>query len=191
MATSYRIYSNDGAGGPIDYGTVLATVSGLTWSTSALAAGTWRFGVRAFDTVSGLEESNVDAVVEIVIETGTLADVSAVPRAPVALTAVATAGGTAHVAWTYPLNRGVQPAGFHVYLGSPTPDYGSPVATVDARPLGDPRYSIDLAGLVDGTTYQIAVRAYAATGLEEQNTAVVSATADSTPPANVQFLTAT
>lgn len=187
MATQYHVYGNDGAGGPIDYGTVLATASALTWDTSALTAGLWRFGVRAFDTVSGLEEANVDAVVDIAISAG-LADVSAVPAAPAGLTAAATAGGGAHIAWTWPPSRGPQPTGFHVYLGSPTPSYGSPAATV-AFTAGKTRYSTDLTGLSDGTDYQIAVRTYNALG-EETNLFVATVTGNSAAPADVQNLAA-
>jgi len=68
MATQYRIYKNDGAGGPIDYGTVVATVtSGTTYDTAPIATGSdVRFAVRAFDSLSTQEEKNVDAFVRIV-----------------------------------------------------------------------------------------------------------------------------
>ena len=64
MATAYHIYTNTGAGDPINYASPVATVSALTWTSSALSyPGTWSFGVRAFDTVSGLEEQNLDCSV--------------------------------------------------------------------------------------------------------------------------------
>lgn len=185
MATNYRVFVNDGLGGPVDYGTVHATVSALTWDSSPLTAGTWLFGVRAFDTVSGLEEANVDAVVEIVIDVS-LEDHSAVPRPPIALSAVATANGGCHLVWAYPRGSEVTPEGFHIYLGSPTVDYMTLVDSVPAT--GATQYSADLAGLVDGDTYQIAVRAYSFAGLEEQNTSTTTITADATPPANVANL---
>jgi hypothetical protein len=187
MATNYHVYGPTAVNGPIDYGTILATVSALTWPTPPLTAGTWRFGVRAFDTVSGLEEANVDAVAEIVID-ASLADVTATPRPPTALSAVATANGTAHVAWTYPRNSGVAPAGFRVYVGTPTPDYLAVAANVPAT--GGTQYSVNLAGLTDGVAYQVGVRAYSAAGLEEANVVTAAIVADSSPPANVQNLTA-
>src|SRR5262245_56997796 len=56
-ATQYHVYGNAGQGDPINYAVALATVDGLTWTSAPLAhPGTWRFGVRAFDAVSGLEE---------------------------------------------------------------------------------------------------------------------------------------
>lgn len=185
MATNYRIFINDGLGGPIDYGTVHATTAALTWPSAPLTAGTWRFGVRAFDTVSGMEEANVDAVVEIVID-ASLEDHSAVPRPPIALSAVATANGGCHLVWAYPRGSDTLPAGFHVYLGSPTPDYLTPVETVTAT--GATQYAVDLTGLTDGITYQIGVRAFSAAALEEQNTTTTTITADATAPANVQNL---
>lgn len=185
MATEYHIYKNDGLGGAIDYGTIHATVAVLTWDTAALTAGTWRFGVRAFDTVSGLEEANVDAAVEIVIDVS-LADISAVPQAPIALSAVATANGGCHLVWAYPRGSEVTPEGFHVYLGTPVIDYLNLVDSVLAT--GATQYSVDLAGLTDGAIYQIAVRAFSFAGLEEQNTVTTTITADATPPANVANL---
>ncbi len=61
MATAYHVYANTGGGDPIDYSSVVDTTATLTYPTSALSyPGTWSFGVRAFDTVSGLEEQNLD-----------------------------------------------------------------------------------------------------------------------------------
>ena len=68
MSTGYHIYSNTGAGDPINYTSPVATITSpatTTWSSSALThPGTWSFGVRAFDTVSGLEERNLDCKAE-------------------------------------------------------------------------------------------------------------------------------
>jgi len=187
MSTEYNIYSNAGDGGPIDYSTPVDTVSALTWDTSALTAGTWRFGVRAFDTVSGLEESNVDAVVTIVVN-GDLEDVSAVPRAPAGLSVVPGPGGTARVAWIWPRDRnGVRAASFNLYVGT-TLDYATPEATIAAN-RADGRYETTVSGLSDGITYAIGVRAVSAQGLEESNTVTVSVTGDTTAPDPVVGLT--
>ncbi|WP_422932043.1 fibronectin type III domain-containing protein [Singulisphaera sp. PoT] len=191
MAIEYDIFLNDGAGGPIDYGTAVASVSALTWTSSALTPGDWRFGVRARDTVTGLSESNVDAAVEVVIGGG-YQDVSGVPPAPVGLAATPTKGGGARVTWSYPYQRSAaRPTGFHVYAGTPSVSYATPVATVTAADLL--HYSASIAGLSDGSTYQIAVRAYStdlAGTHEEANDAVVTLLADSTPPDMVDYLTA-
>jgi hypothetical protein len=60
LATKYHIYGNGGGGGAVDYGTPIGDVATLTFDTSPLTEGRWRFGVRAYDDVSGLEETNVD-----------------------------------------------------------------------------------------------------------------------------------
>jgi hypothetical protein len=86
--------------------------------------------------------------------------------------------------WPYPAD----PTGFHVYLGSPTPNYATPVATVPAT--GKQHYRFDGTGLTSGTVYQVAVRAYNAVG-EEANVVVASVTGNTTAPANVDALTAT
>ena len=65
----YHIYSNTGVGDPIDYSTILATTGLLTWTSSPLAyPGTWRFGVRAFNPVNGLEEENLDCSIALILE---------------------------------------------------------------------------------------------------------------------------
>ena len=131
--TDYRVYSNTGAGGPINYGSPVATVTNLSYLTSALTyPGTWSFGVRAYDAGSGLEEQNVDAVVTIILDAAGN-DITNQPSPPTGLRAFALAGGLIRVEWTYPANnRANLPAGFHVYIGtggtlSPTPGTMAPV----------------------------------------------------------------
>src|SRR5690349_11807576 len=122
MTIQYRIYSNNNAGGPVDYSAPVATVSGLTWDTPALPLSSdTTYAVRAYDTASGLEDANVDARVRIVIDASG-ADVSARPNPPSHLTAEPRAGGKVMVTWQYnPGGQGAAPTGFRVYVGSPTP----------------------------------------------------------------------
>jgi hypothetical protein len=187
--TNYRVYSNDGAGGPVDYTSVVATVSGLSWTTPALAASSnWTYAVRAFDTVSGLEEQNVDARVTIRVDAAQ-ADVTGLPNAPTGLTATPGAGATARVAWRYhPGGQGGAPAGFRVHVGTPTPDYGA-VAAIVPYSAGRSAYLATLPGLTDGLSYQVAVRSFNAVGTES-NAVVASFAADGTGPAPVDGLTA-
>jgi hypothetical protein len=189
MSISYHVYKNDGAGGPIDYTTVVATTAGLSYVTAALAMGSSNtFGVRAFDTVTGYEELNTDARVTINVS-ATGADVTNVPPAPAALTAFAGPGGTATVRWkasVMTLPAGKRPTGFHVYMGTPAVSYASPVATV-AYVANLAVYSANLSGLADEAVYQIAVRAYNATG-EEQNTGIVSVEGEVNGPGPVEDL---
>jgi hypothetical protein len=190
MSTSYHVFSSNTSGGPVDYSTVVATVSGLAWSSGALAANTViTYAVRAFDTVSGLEESNIDARVTIRLG-ATQADATGLPNAPTGLTATSTAGATARVAWKYATaGQGGAPTGFRVYVGTPTPDYGTVVATVIYN-AGIATFAATLSGLTNGTPYQVAVRGYNAAG-QEANADVASFTADATGPAPVGSLTAT
>lgn len=190
MSIVYHVYANNGAGGPVDYTTILATVSGLTYTTTALSfPGDYTFAVRAYDNVALIEETNVDARVRLVLDSSGN-NVTGRPNAPTGLTALATAGGGASLAWQYnPGAQGGAPTGFHVYAGSPTPSYGSPVATVPYA-TGRAVFTAQLSGLTGGTTYQVVVRAYNAVA-EEPNTNDVSFVAATAGPAAVDSLTGT
>lgn len=191
MAINYHIYSGDISGGPVDYSTVVATVSALTWDTPALAANTViTYAVRAFDAVSGLEESNLDARVTIKVD-ASQADITGLPNAPMGLTATPKAGATALVSWHYnPNGQGGAPTGFRVYKGTPTVSYGAVAATVPYATGSRPFSATLSTGMSDGVTYEIAVRSYNAVGTEA-NTTVVGLTADATGPNPVESLTAT
>ncbi len=188
-ATQYHVYGNGGSGGPIDYGTPLATVSLLTWTSPALLASSdWAFGVRAFDPISLLEEANVDARVRILIDAAR-ADITARPLAPLGLTALPRAAGAIRVHWVAnytPDPTALGATGYHVYLGTPTVNLVTPAATV--LDTGARDYTANVPGLVDGAVYQVCVRAYNATG-EEKNANFVSVTADASGPAAVDGLT--
>jgi hypothetical protein len=197
--TEYHIYSNTNANDPtgyvtadpIDYTLPIATTGLLTWTSSPLAyPGTWRFGVRAFDTLTMLEEKNLDCAVTIILNASGV-DISTQPKAPTALRALARAGGTIRVEWAYnTINPSPIPTGFHVYIGTGgMPSYGSPAATVLFSAAIAGSFMADLTGLPNGTTYTLGVRAYNSTA-EEANTVTVNCTADATGPAAVSALTA-
>jgi hypothetical protein len=175
-------------GGPVDYSTPIGTSAGLSFVLPPLAPGSdSTFGVRAFDASSGLEEANTDARLRIVTDTNGL-DISGRPAPPVGLSVAAIAGGGIRVRWmASPSLPFAKPTGFHVYLGTPAPDYSHPAATVPAG--GDRDSSATLPALTDGVTYQVAVRAFNAVG-EETNTTTASITADATGPDNVDGLAA-
>jgi hypothetical protein len=190
MATAYHVYINTGAGDPIDYATPAATVTTLTWTSSALSdPGTWSFGLRAFDTISGLEEQNLDCTVTITLDSSGR-DITNQPLSPLGLRAFPRSGGSVRLEWSYPvINRAKVPTGFHVYKGGAgLPDYTSPAATVLFLAGVVNTFVSDLSGLTDGTAYSIGVRAYNATA-EESNTYTVTVTADSTGPSAVIQLT--
>lgn len=184
--TQYHIYSNDGSGGPIDYGTVIATTGATCWTSDPLGAGHYQFAVRAFATIGSLEEQNIDAAVEVVID-GDLLDATDRPLPPVGLSARSIAGGEIELTWSYPsLIRTRRPTGFRVYQGTPAVSYGSPIATVPFTGL--PHYRAVRSSLTDGSTYQFVVRSYNASA-EETNTSFVSAKSKATGPGVVDGLT--
>jgi hypothetical protein len=189
--TGYHIYRGDSAGGAVDYTTPIGATAGLSFDVGVLPASTrTRFGVRAYDLATGLEERNTDAVVEIVI--GAAQDDQTLrPSAPGNLTARAGASASIVVSWTFAdTDPSTKPTGFRVYAGTGgTPDYTTPAATAAYSGVGL-GYRATLAGLVDGTEYTLAVRAYNAHG-EEDNAATVAVTADGTPPLPVLSPTAT
>lgn len=193
MATQYHVYKNDGAGGPVDYSTIVATVtSGTTYTGSALAASSdTTFAVRAFDSVSGLEEENVDCRVRIVLDSGR-ADITTRPNPPVGLSAHAKAGGKALVTWAYnPRGQGGAPTSFKVWLTAGTSvNYAASPATTVTYSAHTQSYRVTLSGLSDATAYVVGVRATNASG-DETNATKVSIVGDTTGPNAVDSLTAT
>ena len=189
MAIVYQVFSNNGAGGPIDYSTVIATVSGASYTTGALVpSGDYRFAVRAMDTATGLAETNTQASVRVTLDAAGN-DIGRVPNAPFAVAARATSGGGCQVTWSYlAAVQARMPTGFLVYLTAGTsPSLTTPSATVAYQP-GLAGYSCYLAGLSDATTHTISVVSvgYVASAISAAASATVIG--DSTPPADVDSL---
>lgn len=183
--THYHVYANSGDGGPIDYSTPVATVDGLEWTTPPLSAGEWLFGVRAFGSVSLLEEENADAAVTIIVDS-TGADITHRPAPPFGLRLRDEAGGRVIAEWTHPGGtRENAPTGFRVYAGWPSPDYNAPVLTTTAKAFHG-SFSAVLEGLPDGPL-AVAVRAFNATA-EETNADFATVQVDGTPPDPVDGL---
>jgi hypothetical protein len=190
MAIVYQVFSNNGAGGPIDYSTVVATVAGTSYTTGTLASsGDYRFGVRAMDTTTGLAEANTQASVRIVLDAAG-DNVGQVPNAPFAVTARATPGGGCQVTWSYfAANWAPAPADFLVYLTAGTsPSLTTPIATVTYQ-SGMASYSCQLGGLSDATTYTVTVASRRA-GASAVSPASVTVVGDSTAPSDVESLAA-
>jgi hypothetical protein len=186
----YRIYMNQGQGDPIDYDTPVATVAGDSWVSAPLyAPGDYRLGVRAFDASTGLEERNIDAVVELRMDAGGN-DATAVPSAPMGLRAFPLAGGAARVEWASPeVDPRGRPLGFHVFEQLATGPGGPSLVSTVPWSLGRlGRFSATLTGLADGVSYSVSVSAFNAVG--ESDAAVVLVNADSTPPGVVDGLAA-
>ena len=187
----YRVYANQGLGDPINYAIPVSIVTNLNWTSGSLnVPGQYKFGVRAFDSATGLEDQNVDTALLLSLDAAGN-DVTKVPSPPVGLRAFPKAGGAVRVEWVCPISDpSSQPDGFHVYitLGSPV-NYSEPATTVpwSSGRFGD--FKTDQAGLTDGFLYSISVRAYSANG-EESNTVAVTVKADGTPPSLVNSLEA-
>jgi hypothetical protein len=205
MAIVYDIYKGNSSGGQPDYSAspYASGITALTWTDSAALADNTEtvYGVRARDTVSGLNDGNTDAQVTIPVGASGQ-DLGGLPYAPAGLSATPGSGGTALVQWVYAAtNRDNLPTGFHVYFwqSGDSPNYTTPAETVayglSGLPFalnvpGTPTYSASLAGLSDGVSYVVAVRAYNAAGIE-QNTNTVTVVGNNHYPLNVACLTGT
>jgi hypothetical protein len=189
MAIVYQVFSNGGSGGPVDYSTVVATVSGTTYTTGALtASGDYRLAVRAMDTATGLAEANTQATVRIVLDSAG-DEIGPIPNAPFALTVRATAGGRCLVAWSYfAAGQAGAPTDFLLYLtvGS-SPSLTTPAATVPYQ-SGVASYSCQLSGLADATAYTVSVVSQGATSSAASAAASAAVVGDSTPPGDVDSL---
>jgi hypothetical protein len=132
----YRVYRNDGRGGPIDYSTIVASTPGLTWTSSALVyPGVHKFGVRAYDQTSSLEERNVDAVIVLKLD-GSGVDITSMPDPPTNLSGILKASGSVRLDWSYQLTDPLKlPTGFRVYYGLANPPISRSVAAQRGRPI--------------------------------------------------------
>jgi hypothetical protein len=178
-------------GDPINYTVSLGTVTGQSWTSSALSVpGRFKFGVRAFDPAVGLEDQNVDASLELVLDASGN-DVTGTPASPLGLRAFPITGGRVRVEWACPVGQpSRQPLGFRVYLGTGSvPDYTLPVSTVAWSNGRNGCFSAELGGLSDGAPRSIAVRSYNVVS-EEQNSVVLHVTTDGSPPSVVDSLSA-
>ena len=176
MAIAYNVYSNDGAGGPVNYSTPIATTTALTYVTTALMAGSnTTFAVRAFDASTNLEEANIDASATIILDANGN-DVSARPNAPHALVLLPTSAGSCLVSWAFnAVAQAGVPVGFQIFLTEGTSvDYSSPAGVVPYIP-GQVGYTYQLPGPYSVSTYTASVRSYNAT-TSDGNTITVTAT---------------
>lgn len=184
----YRIYSNGGLGGPIDYTSPIAETTGVEWTSDPLPAGSfYRFGVRTYDASSGLMEENLDASVSLILDHAGR-DATRIPRAPIGLRAIDLGGGRARLEWTDGGGQHyTQPTHFHVYISENSiSEYTSPIVVTTGTSRGK-AFSAEIDGLADGRRYAAVVRARNAYG-EEGNVTTVHFTADSTPPMQVDGL---
>lgn len=187
----YRIYKNDGQGGAIDYSTPVAETTAATWTSGPLnAPGSYRFGVRARDETSGLEEANIDAAAALILN-AQAGDATRTPPAPVGLRAIPLAGGRVRLEWATPVSSSDRrPFRFNIYMspGAIT-SYAVPTATTPAASARNGFCFIELGGLADGVAFEAVIRSANDAG-EESNVSAVRFTADSSAPDGVDGLLA-
>lgn len=110
--------------------------------------------------------------------------IGATPTTPLDLSVEPIAEGRFRLEWVYGrCDASTAPALFRVYTDSGTGmmDESQPVGQV-AYLAGKAHYSFESAGFADGSSVAWLVRAASATGVEEQNTNIVSAIARNTLP---------
>ena len=184
MATQYHVYANDGAGGPVDYTTPVATTALLTWTSGVLAANSdTTFAVRAYDTVSTLEEENVDARVRVIID-GSSVERSSPPPAPQAVMAQAVEGGDVTVRWVWFKGEKYQATGFKVWATVGTSvNYAVAANATLTGTYGAAELDLytTLSGLTSGTQYAIGVKATNTSG-ESDASETVLVTPNATAP---------
>jgi hypothetical protein len=200
-AIAYRVYRNDGAGGPVDYATPVATTAGLGYTTPPLAApGDWTYAVRPIDLGTGREDQGRDTILRLVLAADG-SDITYRPGAPTGLAADPGGPGGLRATWSWvpdrPRDESRSPDGFRVWtsLHPAAIDYAAPpAATV---PAGDDLLRYDaartfdaaLTGLAPDALHRVAVRAFNAWG-EDPGTAYVVARAAGSLPGLPQALAA-
>jgi hypothetical protein len=183
-----HVYANDGAGGPVDYATVVATVAGTIWTGPALAAGAdVIYAVRLYDPGTGFEERNTDARIRVRLD-GALALIPDTPDPPAHLGATADSASSVRLTWSF--NPAAVPAsGFGLWAtaGTVPNTTGPPNATV-AWIKGDVAYTGRITGLAASTAYAVAVRALGAAGYGPESNPALVTTAAAGGPAAVDAL---
>ena len=123
MSIAYRIYSNHGTGGTVDYSAPLATVTSLSYNCGPLPLSSDTiFVVHAFDQVSLKEEANSDARIRLRLD-GQGNDVTAQPNMASDLMIRPSLGGGGRVTWSFSWDtRTVAPTSFllQLYRGQTT-----------------------------------------------------------------------
>lgn len=186
--TLYRIFSNNGFGGSIDYSSPIAEISGLEWTSDALPAGSsFRFGVRSYDPANGLEDENLDAAVTLIINSEGR-DATRIPRSPLGLRVLDQGGGSVRLEWTIvdasAPNRATH---FHVYIAQDAvTDFSSPIVVPLSALRGDV-VATEVHDLPEGRRHVAIVRAVNSYG-DDGNMHSIHFTADRTPPASVDGL---
>jgi len=184
---AYHLYRTDVATAPLLVGITCpddSTIRTLTWLDDP--PGTQRV-YRLVPVSGGGVENWVDVTYVAVYFTSAGWWIGSLPNAPSDLQLIPLSYGRFSVRWSYyPHDQQVAPAGFRLYSsGTGTAiDYGAVQASVPYRP-GLIHYEYITRPRPDGQRLGWAVRAYAASGHEEQNLDCVYALTRAVgPPAN-------
>jgi hypothetical protein len=185
MVVRYNIYAGNSQGGPVDYSVRVATVDGLSWQTAPLPVPSrTRFGIRAWDDATGLEEQNIDCVYEIIINDQGV-NVSERPPAPIGIQVEARGTDGLLVRWTYLYRPPLpDPDSFVLRVqASGTMDFNLPGVLVAPFVNGQSQYQATIAGLISGASYAVSVRS-ALGPAEDENATVLNVQTRSAPPKN-------
>jgi hypothetical protein len=159
LSLLYRVYTNDFAGGPVDYSTPAGETADPTFTLDVPAGSDLTAAVRTYDSVTGLEDDNV--TVHVRLKTDVLGtDVTSQPAAPVGLTARPDGPGSVVLTWFQPtFGPAPAPDGWRVYSGPVSPDFSTVLATVVYH-RGQEIYSARLTGLTPGSVLKFAARPF-------------------------------
>lgn len=167
MTIAYKIYGNDGAGGPVNDTTPLSTTTELTYALGPVPPSSDNiFLVRAFDTTTGLEEANTEAVVRLVIGSDGR-DLTLLPNPPHAISVSDARDGGCRISWAYsPDWSSGFPSGFNVYMSAGNTIEVTSVSASVPYVSGVVGYSCLLPGPLSQATYTVLVRSFNAVGTE-------------------------
>lgn len=190
MAIVYRVYSNQGTGGPVDFAAPVATVPGLSYTGTAAGLSTdTTFVVRAYDTVADLEEANTEARVRLIVDADGV-DVTGRPNPPHALSLSPAFGGGCRVNWAHAAGESLtRPDGFRVYLAAGNSADVTVVSGSVPYVVGRLGYSLTLPAPLAPARYTAAVRSFNASG-ESAMECVTSSLGLSAEPFVMERLTA-
>lgn len=196
---SYNIYRNDGAGGDIDYNTIIQNVAfGLeAFSTAGWSSGEWDIALRAVN--ASFEEDNVDIFLSFELGGSPIDILEDRPNIPIAFSIIPSAGGTFLCICTY---DAFEEAGEATEINFYTNDglggavnFTSSVATaaIEEHTQGEQlllEIEATSSGLIDTRTYIFIARAATITGRESENSESATGVADSTVPTDISSLLA-
>ena len=191
----YRIYANNGAGF-VNLSTPWATVSGATlFAQSAINAGDWIFIVRAVK--DGIETSNFDRRVEVLLSGSPLSVVAGLPNTVSFLSAGAIVGGTLEINVSYDTKgQAAKAAAINLYVTAAPgpPSFAVPTETIL---IPDHKLTANLIfnctqniGPLFEDTYLIVARVEDDLGNEETLGVQVIAANDTIPPDDITDLEA-